>query len=424
MLRKDADEKGFGEMSIIRDELLAGEGVKKIDWVRGYMPILDEIEKEFIEKRPFAGVKVAMSIHLEAKTARFAHLLHKAGAEVFASGCNALSTKDDVCAGLASLGVEVNAIHGCTQEEYFSHLKATLSHKPDVIVDDGGDFIKLLHEECPEYGANLIGGCEETTTGIHRLKVMTREKRLKYPMIAVNDADCKRLFDNRYGTGQSVMDGIMNATNVLLAGKNVVVAGYGWCGRGIAMRAKGMGARVIVTEIDEVKALEAAMDGFSVMRMEEAAPLGDFFVTATGCCGIITKEHFLKMRDGAILANAGHFDVEIDKNDLRGISERVENVRPYIDGYFLSDGRQINLLSEGRLVNITAANGHPADIMDMSFSIQALSCLYMVQHGKELTAGLYAVPEEIDARVARIKLRSMGVSIDALSDEQKRYMNM
>ncbi|MBP0990757.1 MAG: adenosylhomocysteinase [Oscillospiraceae bacterium] len=411
-------------MSIIRDASLSAEGIKKIDWVRGYMPILDEIEKEFSVTKPFSGVRIAMSIHLEAKTARFAHMLKMAGAEVFASGCNSLSTKDDVCAGLDSLGIEVNAVHGCSDREYYDHLKTTLSHKPDVIVDDGGDFIKLLHEECPEYGANLIGGCEETTTGINRLKAMERAGILRYPMIDVNDANSKHLFDNRYGTGQSVMDGIMNATNVLIAGKNLVVAGYGWCGRGIAMRAKGMGARVIVTEVDEFKALEASMDGFTVMKMSEAAELGDIFVTATGCKDVIVKEHFLKMKNGAILANAGHFNVEVDVKGLEEISAEKKNVRPYIDGYLLLNGRRINLLSEGKLVNITASNGHPADIMDMSFSIQALSCLYMAKNGKKLSPGLYATPEEIDRKVAQIKLRSMGVGMDELSESQKKYLNL
>lgn len=411
-------------MSIIKDPSLAAEGRRKINWVRSYMPILNELERRYREEKPFSGLRIAISIHLEAKTAYLAHLLQTAGASVAASGCNVLSTKDDVCAGLDSLGVEVNAVHGVSDEEYYSHLRKTLSMRPHIIIDDGGDFIELLHGDCGEFGSELIGGCEETTTGIHRLEVRARDGNLNYPMLAVNNAHSKYLFDNRYGTGQSVWDGIMNATNLLVAGKYVVIAGYGWCGRGIAMRAKGMGARVIVTEIDPFKALEAAMDGFTVLPMADAVPLGDLFITATGCSRVITREHFLAMKDGAVLCNAGHFDVEIDKNDLAEIAERAEERRPYITGYFLPDGRVLNLMSEGRLVNITAGNGHPAEIMDLSFGIQFLSCLHMAKNGRGLAPGLYPVPAEIDREVAEIKLRTMGIRLDELSGEQRKYLNL
>ena len=409
-------------MSDIKDLSLAPSGKDKIDWVRSYMPILNRIKEEFEATQPFRGMRIAMSIHLEAKTAYLAKVLRAGGAEVHVTGCNPLSTQDDVAAALAAEGFCVQARHGVTDEEYTEHLKRTLSCKPHLIIDDGGDLISLLHGECRDFGACLIGGCEETTTGIHRLLSRERAGLLDYPMVDVNDADCKHLFDNRYGTGQSTLDGIMNSTNLILAGKTVVVAGYGWCGKGVAMRAKGMGAVVIVTEIDPVKAIEAVMDGFRVMPMDEAAGLGDLFITLTGCCDVIRREHFAVMKDGVLLANSGHFDVEIDKNALRALSIEDWERKPNIHGYRMADGRVINLLAEGRLVNLAAGNGHPAEIMDMSFGIQAKSLEFLAKHRDSLEKRVYTVPREIDDEVARIKLASTGVRIDALSEEQRAYL--
>ena len=407
----------------IKDISLAPSGRDKIDWVKSYMPILGGIRKRFLDEKPFAGRRIAMSIHLEAKTAYLAETLRDGGAEIYATGCNPLSTQDDVAAALASEdGIHVFARHGVTMEQYEAHLKKTLACCPDVMIDDGGDLTVLLHGECAAYRGNLIGGGEETTTGIRRLLAREKAGELRFPMIDVNDADCKHLFDNRYGTGQSTLDGIMNSTNLIVAGKNVVVAGYGWCGRGFAMRAKGMGAVVIVTEVDPVKALEAAMDGFIVLPMDEAAKIGDLFVTLTGCRDVIRREHFEVMRDGALLANSGHFDVEIDKVALGEMAKRVWRRKPNIDGYELPDGRILNLLAEGRLVNLAAGNGHPAEIMDMSFGIQALCLEYLVRHPK-LEARVYQVPREIDAAVARLKLDAMKLKIDTLTPEQESYLN-
>ena len=409
-------------MSQIKDVKLAPSGADKIAWVASYMPILNSIKADFEKNKPFAGKRIAMSIHLEAKTAYLAKVLRAGGAEVFVTGCNPLSTQDDVAAALVAEGFEVNARHGVTEAEYTEHLKATLSCCPDLMIDDGGDLISLLHGECREYGKNLIGGCEETTTGIHRLFARERAGLLDYTMIDVNDADCKHLFDNRYGTGQSTLDGIMNSTNLILAGKTVVVAGYGWCGKGVAMRAKGMGAVVIVTEIDPVKAIEAVMDGFTVMPMDEAAKLGDLFITLTGCSDVITRRHLETMKDGVLLANSGHFDVEINKKDLEALATEIWERKPNIRGYRMADGRILNLLADGRLVNLAAGNGHPAEIMDMSFGIQAKSLEYLAKNGKNLSKKVYAVPAEIDAEVAKIKLASIGCSIDVLTDEQKAYL--
>ena len=411
-------------MSDIRDASLAPSGRDKIAWVADYMPILNRIRADFEQTQPFAGKTIAMSIHLEAKTAYLAKTLRAGGARVVMTGCNPLSTQDDVAAAMATdeAGFEVYARHGVSDEEYTEHLKATLSCHPDLIIDDGGDLIALLHGECREYGDRLIGGCEETTTGIHRLQSREAAGLLDYTMIDVNDADCKHLFDNRYGTGQSTLDGIMNPTNLMIAGKVFVIAGYGWCGRGLAMRARGMGAVVVVTEIDPIKAIEAIMDGFTVLPMDEAAKLGDIFVTLTGCRDVIRREHFEVMKDGVLLANSGHFDVEIDKVALSDMSDKVYERKPHITGYHLPDGRTLNLLAEGRLVNLAAGNGHPAEIMDMSFAIQAKGLEYLVKTAGTLEHKLYAVPREIDEEVARIKLESMGVKIDALSDEQKEYM--
>jgi len=349
-------------------------------------------------------------------------VLTAAGAEVSVTGCNPLSTQDDVAAALAAQGIAVFARHGVSASEYEAHLSAALQHCPDVMIDDGGDFTHLLHGSCAEYARNLRGGCEETTTGIHRLHARAAAGELRFPMIAVNDADCKHLFDNRYGTGQSTMDAIMHTTNLIIAGQCVVVAGYGWCGKGISMRARGMGAVVVVTEIDPVKAIEAVMDGFTVLPMEEAARRGDLFITATGCRDVITAKHMELMRDGAVMCNSGHFDVEISKPDLNGLAEQVWERKPNITGYRMRDGRVLNLLAEGRLVNLAGGNGHPAQIRDMSFAIQALSLEYLLTHNPKLHPGVHEVPREIDRRVAELKLASMGVQIDMLTQEQKKYL--
>lgn len=400
----------------------AQSGYDKINWVRSYMPVLNAIRAEFEQTKPFKGMTISMSIHLEAKTAYLAMTLAAGGARVVVTGCNPLSTQDDIAQALREAGFEVHAKHGASEEEYTEHLKRTLSACPDLIIDDGGDFTHLLHGECRAYGKNLIGGCEETTTGIHRLYARQAAGLLDYTMINVNDADCKHLFDNRYGTGQSTLDGIMNTTNLIIAGKTVVVAGYGWCGKGFAMRAKGMGAIVVVTEIDPVKAIEAVMDGFTVMPMDEAAKIGDLFVTLTGCEDVIRREHFEVMKDGVLLANSGHFDVEIDKVALAQMSEKVWQRKPNIMGYQLPDGRILNLLAEGRLVNLAAGNGHPAEIMDMSFAIQARSLEYLAKHGRTMENRVYNVPSEIDCAVAKTKLAAMGFSIDFLSEKQKAYL--
>lgn len=409
-------------MSQIKDINLAKSGHDKINWVKSYMPVLNKINEEFTRTKPFAGKKISMSIHLEAKTAYLAITLAAGGAEVYVTGCNPLSTQDDVAAALVDLGFEVNAWRGVTDAEYEEHLKKTLSLCPDVMIDDGGDLTHLLHGECREYGKNLIGGCEETTTGIHRLFARQAAGMLDYTMIDVNDADCKHLFDNRYGTGQSTLDGIMNSTNLIIAGKTVVVSGYGWCGKGVSMRAKGMGANVIVTEIDPVKGIEAVMDGFRVMPMEEACRYGDLFITVTGCRDVIRAEHFDKMKDGVILANSGHFDVEIDKKALAEKAVEVWERKPNITGYRMKDGRILNLMAEGRLVNLAAGNGHPAEIMDMSFAIQAKSLEYLVKNAGKLEKKVYQVPREIDREVAEIKLASLGGGLDVLSDDQKAYL--
>ena len=410
-------------MNEIKDITLAPSGHAKINWVKDYMPTLAAIEKDFIKNKPFAGKKISMSIHLEAKTAYLATVLKNGGADVYATGCNPLSTQDDVAAALSEYGVHVYAVHGDDEENYTARLRKALSCKPDLMIDDGGDFIALLHGDDKDLGVNLIGGCEETTTGIHRLRQRERAGTLLYPMIDVNDADCKHLFDNRYGTGQSTLDAIMHTTNLIIAGKTAVVAGYGWCGKGIAMRLKGMGARVIVTEIDPVKALEAAMDGFSVMKMDDAAPLGDLFITATGCSDVIVKRHFEVMKDGVLLANSGHFDVEINKGDLLALSVSHGERKPSIEGFTMADGRKINLLAEGRLVNLAAGNGHPAEIMDMSFAIQAKGLEYLATNPKK-EPKLYAVPVEIDKEVASLKLASMNLGLDVLTAEQAEYLGI
>ncbi len=410
--------------SVIRDIDLAPQGIQKIDWVEKHMPVLSGIAKQFREEQPFAGLKVVVSVHLEAKTAYLAQVIHEGGGEVYATGSNPLSTQDDVCAGLASRGVTVLATHGCTLEEYHDFQCKALSVKPDVIIDDGGDMVHILHEEHPEWAVNLRGGCEETTTGIIRLRNRAKAGQLRFPMFNINDADCKHLFDNRYGTGQSVWDGMMRTTNLVVAGTTVVVAGYGWCGKGVAMRAKGLGAKVVVTEVDPVKAIEAVMDGFTVLPMIEAAKVGDWFVTVTGCDGVIRPEHMLEMKEGAILCNAGHFDVEVDVAGLRALAKESREVRHNIEGFLLPNGRTIYLLAEGRLVNLAAGDGHPAEIMDMSFALQAECARRMAECGRDMKPDLYSVPVDIDKAVATRKLTALGVSIDVLSEEQKAYLGV
>ena len=408
--------------SHIRDINLWESGAQKIVWVRNHMPLLDSIEQEFLKTKPFAGLKIALSVHMEAKTARLCLCLAAGGAEMYATGCNPLSTQDDVAAALVHAGLNVFAVHGATMEEYEEDLRRVLEVGPNIIIDDGGDLVTLMHKEFRELIPNVIGGCEETTTGILRLKAMDRAGTLKFPMMLVNDADCKHLFDNRYGTGQSVWNGINRTTNLIVAGKDVVVAGYGLCGKGIAMRAKGLGARVIVTEVDPVKALEASMDGFRVMQMFDAAPIGDLFITATGCKDVITARELERMKDGAICCNAGHFDVEVDVAWLRANAFRRSEARQNIEAFTFKSGRTVYVLGEGRLVNLAAGDGHPAEIMDMSFAIQALSARWLLEHRDSLPALLNNVPVEIDREVAFRKLESERITIDTLTPEQHRYI--
>lgn len=412
--------------SEIRNASLWQSGELKIEWVRRHMPLLDGIRKDFEKEKPFKGLKVALSVHLEAKTARLCEVFALGGAEMYVTGSNPLSTQDDVAAALVHEGLNVFAVHGATEEEYFRGIRKVLEIGPDIIIDDGGDLVHMLHTEYKELLPKVIGGCEETTTGILRLQTMDKARQLMFPMMLVNNADCKHLFDNRYGTGQSVWDGINRTTNLIVAGKNVVVAGYGWCGKGVAMRAKGMGADVIVTEIDPIKAMEAVMDGFKVMKMEQAAEVGDIFVTVTGCADVITPKDFLKMKDGAICCNAGHFDVEVAVAKLEEMSVSKKPARNNIEAYTLENGKTIYILAEGRLVNLAAGDGHPAEIMDMSFAIQALSAKYLADNRETLgrTPGemLHAIPKEIDRAVALRKLADWGIEIDALTEEQKVYL--
>ena len=407
----------------VRDLSLAPSGRQKIEWVRNNMPLLRGLEEEFSRNKPFEGVKISLSVHLEAKTAYLCEVLAAGGAEMSVTGSNVLSTQDDVAAALAVTGMKVFAYHGATEEEYNRHIEMALEHGPNIIIDDGGDLINMLHTKRPDLMKDLWGGCEETTTGIIRLKAMEKEGVMKIPMVAVNDARCKHLFDNRYGTGQSVWDSLLRNTNLIIAGKTVAVAGYGWCSKGIAMRAKALGAKVIVTEIDPVAAIEAVMDGFDVMKMSQAAEKADFFISATGCCKVITYEDMLKMKNGAILANAGHFNVEIDVAELEKRCVSKKQTRANIMGYELENGRIINLMAEGRLVNIAAADGHPAEIMDMSFAVQALSALYILENREKLENRVVDVSEEIDLLIGRRKLEAWGIEIDSLSEEQKKYLS-
>ena len=410
-------------MSHVRDTSLAAYGRMKIEWVRDFMPALVAIRERFEREKPFAGKKITISIHMEAKTAFLALCLAAGGAEVHATGCNPLSTQDDVAAGLASMGVATYAMHGVNADEYRELLVEALSCHPDLIIDDGGDLLDLLSGDYAHLGDRIIGGAEETTTGIHRLYARAKEGLLPFPMMNVNDAKCKHYYDNKYGTGQSVWDAIMHTTNLLVAGKTVVIAGYGYCGRGVAMRARGMGANVIVTEIDPIKALEASMDGCRVMPMEEAAPQGDIFVTMTGCRDVITRRHFEVMKNNAFLSNAGHFNVEVNAEELEAMAVRVFKRRNDIVGYELPDGRVLNLLAEGRLVNLASGNGHPAEIMDTSFAVQALSLEYMLKHGAKMEKQVYEVPREIDDAVSRLKLDGAGFKIDTLTPEQEAYLS-
>ncbi len=411
-------------MSRIADIALAPSGEIKINWVERNMPVLRALGEDFKKTKPFAGLRVALSVHLEAKTAYLCRVLEMGGAEMYVTGSNPLSTQDDVAAALCAGGMNVFARYGCSMEEYEQCLCSVLEAAPQIIIDDGGDLVHLMHTKYTDLIPQVIGGCEETTTGIHRLKIMAREGTLRFPMMMVNEADCKHMFDNRYGTGQSVWDGIMRTTNLVVAGKYVVVSGYGWCGKGVSLRAKGLGAKVIVTETDPIRALEAVMDGYEVMPMAEAAALGDIFITVTGCSGVIRKEHFLSLKDGAILSNAGHFDVEVDMAGLEKLAVRKYEARHNIQGYVLPNGRTVFTIAEGRLVNLAAADGHPAEIMDMSFAVQALSAEYLVRMRGKLDNTVIAFPRELDEAVAARKLRAMGVSIDALSDEQKTYLGI
>ena len=411
-------------MSRIKDIDLAPSGELKIKWVERNMPVLRGIGEDFRRTKPFAGLRVALSVHLEAKTAYLCRVMEMGGAEMYVTGSNPLSTQDDVAAALAAGGMQVFARYGCDMEEYESCLCSVLEAAPNIIIDDGGDLVHLMHTKYTNLIPEVIGGCEETTTGIHRLKAMDRAGELRFPMVMVNEADCKHMFDNRYGTGQSVWDGIMRTTNLIVAGKYVVVSGYGWCGKGVSLRAKGLGAKVIVTETDPVRALEAVMDGYEVMPMREAAKIGDMFVTVTGCSGIITTEHFETMKDGAILTNAGHFDVEVDMAGLEKLAVEKYDARHNIQGYVLPNGKTLFTIAEGRLVNLAAGDGHPAEIMDMSFAIQALSAEYLAANRSSLKPGVIPVPRELDEAVARRKLSSMGVEIDSLSREQADYLGV
>lgn len=407
----------------IRDISLAPSGHTKIEWVKNNMPLLRALEEEFSRTRPFEGLKISLSVHLEAKTAYLCLVLAAGGAQMSVTGSNSLSTQDDVAAALADSGLKVFAYHGATDEEYMRHIEMCLEHRPNIIIDDGGDLVEMIHNKRPDLGEEVLGGCEETTTGVIRLKAMERDGILKFPMVAVNDARCKHLFDNRYGTGQSVWDSIMRNTNLIVASKTVVVVGYGWCSRGIAMRAAALGAKVIVTEIDPVKAIEAKMDGYDVMKMDQAASYGDIFVSATGCKHTITVDHMLKMKDRAILANAGHFNVEIDMAGLEEAAVSKKETRNNIMGYTLSNGRTVNVIGEGKLVNIAAADGHPAEIMDLSFAVQAMSAMYIKDNHSRLENKVIDVSSEIDDVIARRRLAAWDIEIDELTDDQKKYLS-
>jgi len=406
----------------VADLSLAEQGRKRIAWARREMPVLQLLQERFTRERPLEGIRIVACVHVTTETANLAYTLRAGGATPVICASNPLSTQDDVAAALVADGFSVYARRGEDAQTYYRHIHLALDHRPHLIIDDGADVVTTVHRERRDVLADVIGSTEETTTGVIRLRALARDDLLAFPAIAVNDAQTKHLFDNRYGTGQSTIDALLRATNILLAGKTVVVAGYGWCGRGIALRARGMGAQVIVTEVDPVRALEAAMDGYRVMPMHEAAALGDIFITATGNIHVIDREHFLLMKPGAILCNAGHFNVEINLEALAELAVERRTLRPYVEEYLLPDGRGIVVLAEGRLVNLAVAEGHPASVMDMSFANQALSCVYLVRHRGKLSADVYPVPEEIDREVATLKLQAMGISIDRLTAEQEAYL--
>ncbi len=409
----------------IKDIKLSIKGKKRIEWADNDMPVLKQIREKFKKTKPLKGIKTSSCMHVTCETANLMRTLKEAGADVFLCASNPLSTQDDVAASLVKdYGITVQAINGEDKKTYYSHLENALRHRPNITMDDGADLISLLHTKFKNQTKEIMGSMEETTTGVIRLHALSKTNKLMLPVMAVNDARTKNLFDNRYGTGQSTIDGIIRATDMLLAGKNVVVVGYGWCGKGFAMRARGMGANVIVTEIDKIKALEAAMDGFRVMKMIEAAPIGDLFCTLTGDIHVIDKEHFMKMKNGATLCNSGHFNIEININALSKISKKInKNVRNFVDEYVINDKKSIYLLGNGRLINLTAAEGHPASVMDMSFATQALSTQYIKQNAKKLENKIYYVPQEIEEWIAEAKLKSMGISIDKLTQEQKKYLS-
>ncbi len=408
----------------VKDLSLAEAGQQRIAWAEREMPVLRQTRERFAREKPLSGLRIAACLHVTTETANLMRTLKAGGAQVVLTASNPLSTQDDVAAALVVYDdIPVFAIKGEDTDTYYQHIHAALDFRPHITMDDGADLISTLHKERRDQLADIIGGTEETTTGVIRLRAMADDGALAYPVIAVNDALTKHLFDNRYGTGQSTWDGVLRATNILIAGRTVVVAGYGWCGRGVAMRARGLGARVIVTEVDPLRALEAAMDGFWVMPMKEAAKVGDVFITVTGDIHVLDREHFEVMKDGAIMANAGHFNVEINIPALETLAESKRRVRPYVDEYRLPDGRRLYLLAEGRLVNLAAAEGHPASVMDMSFANQALSVEYLVKEGKNLQPKVYAVPRELDEQVARLKLQAMGIAIDTLTSEQEEYLH-
>ena len=410
--------------SMIKDIKLAPSGHDKINWVKNFMPVMENVNKEFSVTKPFAGKKIVITLHLEAKTAYLALILKNAGAEVAITGSNPLSTQDDIAAALVEDGLHVFATHGCSDEAYEEYINKALDIKPDIIIDDGGDLVNILHTKRRELLPNILGGSEETTTGVHRLHSLARAGKLEFPMIAANDAYCKYLFDNRYGTGQSTWDGIMRTTNLGIAGKTVVIAGYGWCGKGGAMRAQGLGANVVITEVDPIKAIEAVFDGFRVMPMDEAARIGDIFLTLTGDKDVLRKHHYEVMKDGAMMANSGHFDVEINIPELEEISVSRRTVRKNIEEFKQKDGRKLYLLAEGRLVNLAAGDGHTAEIMDLSFGVQFFSALHILNHHAELDKKVYLMPDEINTKIAEIKLKASGVAIDYLTDEQKAYLGL
>ena len=407
----------------VKDLKLAAKGRLRMEWSGRFMPVLNSIKADFAKEKPLQGIRIAACLHVTTETGNLMETLKLGGADIRVCASNPLSTQDDLAASLVKdYGIPVFAVKGEDNKTYYNHILSALGHKPQVTMDDGADLVSVLHTKLRDLLAQVIGGTEETTTGVIRLKSMARNKILHYPIIAVNDAQTKHFFDNRYGTGQSTLDGILRATNVLLAGSNFVIAGYGWCGRGLATRARGGGARVIVTEVDPIKAIEAVMDGFDVLPMAEAARIGDIFVTVTGNKTIIAKKHFEAMKDGAIVANSGHFNVEIDIPALEALAKAKKRIREFVDEYTLRNGRKIYLLGEGRLINLAAAEGHPAMVMDMSFANQALSVVHMIRNAASLEPRVYPVPKDIDAAIARLKLRSMGIKIDKLTPEQKKYL--